>query len=53
MNITYDVPGTVPLSDCGAVYLVKHRFELDVFNRDLNDAERQQTNQGGSGPTGR
>lgn len=47
-DITYYVPVTIPLSDYGAVYFVKQRFELGVFSRDLNDAERQelQTNHG-------
>jgi membrane-associated protease RseP (regulator of RpoE activity) len=47
-DITTYVVHTIPLSDYGAVYFVKQRFELGVFSRDLNDAERQelQTNQG-------
>ena len=47
-DITSYVPATIALSDYGAVYFVKQRFELGVFSRDLNDAERQelQTNQG-------
>jgi hypothetical protein len=47
-DITSYAPATIALSDYGAVYFVKQRFELGVFSRDLNDAERQelQTNQG-------
>jgi len=46
--IVMDVPVTIPLSDYGAVYFVRQRFELGVFSRDLHDAERQElkTNQG-------
>ena len=47
-DITSYAPATIALSDYGAVYFVKQRFELGVFSRDLSDAERQelQTNQG-------
>jgi hypothetical protein len=47
-DITSYAPATIALSDYGALYFVKQRFELGVFSRDLNDAERQelQTNQG-------
>jgi hypothetical protein len=47
-DITSYAPAIIALSDYGAVYFVKQRFELGVFSRDLNDAERQelQTNQG-------
>jgi PDZ domain len=46
-DITSYAPATIALSDYGAVYFVKQRFELGVFSRDLNDAEQElQTNQG-------
>lgn len=47
-STTTYVPITVHRSDYGAVYFVKRRFDLGVFTRDLNDAERQelQTNKG-------
>lgn len=32
-DVTYYVPVTIPLSDYGAVYFVKHRFDLGVFSR--------------------
>lgn len=46
--IITNVPVTIPLSDYGAVYFVRQRFQLGVFCRDLNDAERRQlqTNRG-------
>lgn len=41
-------PVTVSRADYGAVYLVKQRFSLGAYYRDLNDVERQtfETNQG-------
>jgi serine protease Do len=41
-DITYYVPVTIPLTDYGALYFVKQRSDLGMFNRDLHEAERLQ-----------